>query len=519
MSMKRVTIGRKIAFACAALVALTIISNLTALVSIVRMQAKLETIATTSLPKFMLLARVAEMTKDQRISMLTRISSEGAADGAKLDVTIADLDNSRNQSLAEYEKLPFSERERDLLGKFRAGNDNVMSTWQKILPLVRISQKRRALALWQKEIVPAATERQKHFAELLRFINSQAEQNAAASEDAGRTGRTLGWWITLISVLSGAGVAYVIVRGVNRTLCRTVDELTEGARQIAGAAGQMSSSSQGLAQGASEQATSLGETSASAEEITSMTRKNAENSQDAAAVMAVVNDCVKEANRTLEQMVVSMQEINISSGKISKIIKVIDEIAFQTNILALNAAVEAARAGEAGMGFAVVADEVRNLAHRSAQAAKDTAVLIEESIANSTDGRAKLKQVGDVIRAITESAVQVKTLVDEVNLGSQEQARGIEQISKAVTKMEQVTQTNAANAEESASASEEVLAQTEALNHLIDDLRKLVGSEARAVSFVRTKPGRTLTHRKVEVPVASSKSPDHFSLDDSFSDL
>jgi methyl-accepting chemotaxis protein len=242
----------------------------------------------------------------------------------------------------------------------------------------------------------------------------------------------------------------------------------------------VASSSQTLAQGASEQAASLEETSASSEEITAMTRKNAENSAIAATLMADVDHRVTEGNQTLEQMMQSMQEITGSSDKISKIIKVIDEIAFQTNILALNAAVEAARAGEAGMGFAVVADEVRSLAQRSAQAAKDTAALIEESITKSNEGGTRLQRVAAVIRAITESTVKVKTLVDEVNLGSQEQARGIEQISKAISQMDRVTQGTAASAEEGASASEELSAQAEAMGHAVHKLSRLVNSNSEA---------------------------------------
>jgi methyl-accepting chemotaxis protein len=176
-------------------------------------------------------------------------------------------------------------------------------------------------------------------------------------------------------------------------------------------------------------------------------------------------------------MVASMREIDTSSDKVAKIIKVIDEIAFQTNILALNAAVEAARAGEAGMGFAVVADEVRNLAQRSAQAAKDTAVLIEDSIAHSKEGTTRLDQVAQAIRSITASAAQVKMLVDEVSLGSQEQARGIEQIAKAVAQMQQVTQKTAANAEESASASEEMAAQAESMKEFVGELQDVVGTD------------------------------------------
>ena len=188
---------------------------------------------------------------------------------------------------------------------------------------------------------------------------------------------------------------------------------------------------------------------------------------------------VGEANGTLGHGD-SMQEINSSSDKISKIIKVIDEIAFQTNILALNAAVEAARAGEAGMGFAVVADEVRNLAQRSAQAARDTAGLIEESIAKSNDGKTKLDLVATAVHSIIASADKVKVLVDEVNVGSQEQARGIEQVSRAIQQMEKITQTNAASAEESASASEELSAQSEALKAIAGRLNHMVGAARRS---------------------------------------
>ena len=188
----------------------------------------------------------------------------------------------------------------------------------------------------------------------------------------------------------------------------------------------------------------------------------------------------------------AMKDLDASGENIARIIKVIDGIAFQTNILALNAAVEAARAGEAGMGFAVVADEVRNLAQRCAQAAKDTAALIEESIAKSNDGKVKVDQVASAIRAISEESAKVKTLVDEVNLGSQEQARGIEQIGKAITQMEQVTQKTAANAEESASAAEELSAQSETLKNVVVRLTAMVGGgqSANGSERLQTAPRR-----------------------------
>ena len=310
--------------------------------------------------------------------------------------------------------------------------------------------------------------------------------------------------ILMSCVLLAIGVlAVFVVRSITRTLVSAVSELSEGAEQVASAASQVSSSSQSLAQGSSEQAASLEETSSSSEEINSMARKNSENSRSAADLMTRSQQKFVQTNQSLEETVAAMGEINAQSGKISKIIKTIDEIAFQTNILALNAAVEAARAGEAGMGFAVVADEVRNLAQRCAQAAKDTAALIEESITKSSDGKAKVDQVAGAIRSITEESAKVKTLVDEVNLGSEEQARGIEQIAKAITQMEQVTQKTAANAEESASAAEELNAQSETLKDVVERLTAMVGGgESAGASHLATgrKRGATARHATAATP-------------------
>jgi methyl-accepting chemotaxis protein len=174
-------------------------------------------------------------------------------------------------------------------------------------------------------------------------------------------------------------------------------------------------------------------------------------------------------------MLDSMRDISSSSERISKIIRVIDEIAFQTNILSLNAAVEAARAGEAGMGFAVVADEVRNLAQRCSQAAKDTSGLIEESIQHSKTGKVRLDEVAAAMRQVTESAIQVQNLSNEVNAGSEEQARGIEQISKAILQIQQVTQQTAASAEEGASAGAQMSAEADHLQSAVSRMRAMLG--------------------------------------------
>jgi methyl-accepting chemotaxis protein len=299
------------------------------------------------------------------------------------------------------------------------------------------------------------------------YAGQEADEQSSTVAPA----RTLSIAFILIAVALGAAVFFV-VRGISKTLAESIEELLDGADQVANAASQVSSASQSLAQGASEQAASLEETSASSEEINSMARKNTDNSRTTAQLLQQSQEKVAMANRHLEEMVNSMNDINESSGKISKIIKVIDEIAFQTNILALNAAV--------GMGFAVVADEVRSLAQRSAQAAKDTAILIEDSISKSSEGKGKVDQVAGAIRAVTEDTMRIKVMVDEVSLGSEEQSRGIDQIGKAIGQMEQVTQTSAASAEEAAASAEELSAQSEAMKDVVSRLQAMVENSGGA---------------------------------------
>lgn len=309
------------------------------------------------------------------------------------------------------------------------------------------------------------------------MVAQQGERLAATARGA-QSRAALGRWTTIVlsvlALIAGLGVLWV-VRDSTRRISSLVVRMAQSSSHVAQAAGQVATASQALAQGATEQAASLEETSASGQEITSIARQNADNTGAMSKLMNDTDRVVARANDTLHEMIASMKDINASSEKIAKIIKVIDEIAFQTNILALNAAVEAARAGEAGLGFAVVADEVRGLAQRSAQAAKDTAVLIEESISRCNDGNTKLDHVAASIGAITESSKKVKILADEVSAGSQEQARGLDHIANAITQMEQVTQKTAAGAEQSASASEQLSGQAATLKDLVFQLESLVG--------------------------------------------
>ncbi|MEA4941264.1 hypothetical protein SDC9_44980 [bioreactor metagenome] len=241
-----------------------------------------------------------------------------------------------------------------------------------------------------------------------------------------------------------------------RSIVSSANQVDAGSRQVA-------DSSTALSQGATEQASSVEELSASMEEITSQTTQNAQNAQKTNELAADMQRHAETGNVKMEEMLKAMKEINASSESIGKIIKVIDDIAFQTNILALNAAVEAARAGSAGKGFAVVAEEVRNLAGKSAQAAKETTELIETSSQKVNAGTEIANETADALKKITEGISQAAEFVGAIAIASNEQAAALEQINQGITQVSQVVQSNAAAAEECAAASEELSAQAEDL--------------------------------------------------------
>jgi X-X-X-Leu-X-X-Gly heptad repeat protein len=275
-------------------------------------------------------------------------------------------------------------------------------------------------------------------------------------------------------VMLAIGLGLLITRSINKALKQIIENLNDGAEQVASASGQVASASQQLAEGANEQASTLEETSSALEQMAAQTRQNADNAEQADKAVRETSKIVENGVNSMQRMKQAINEIKESSHETSKIIKTIDEIAFQTNLLALNAAVEAARAGEAGKGFAVVAEEVRNLAQRSAEAAQNTSQLIARSQENSNNGVIVAEEVAGQLDSIKESSKKFNILIAEIAAASKEQALGIEQVNTATSEMDKVVQQNAADSEESASAAEQLSAQAEEMEKIVAELAVMV---------------------------------------------
>ncbi|MEW6660237.1 MAG: methyl-accepting chemotaxis protein [Thermodesulfobacteriota bacterium] len=288
----------------------------------------------------------------------------------------------------------------------------------------------------------------------------------------------------LLALTLGGFLSLSTTRSINRT----IRGLNEGTGQVVSAASQVADASQSLASGSAQQATALDEISTSLEEMSSMTHQNAEYAHKANAMMNETSGMVDEANYFMSELTQSMKDISQASDETAKIIKTIDEIAFQTNLLALNAAVEAARAGESGAGFAVVADEVRSLAMRAADAAQNTASLIEGTIYKVKEGSALVEKTGQAFSQMAASTSKVKELVAEISAASTEQAQGISQINKAAEDVDMVVQQNAAAAQESASASVELKVQAKNMEGMVAEL----GTVVNGSDYSRTHPDELL---------------------------
>lgn len=497
--MKNWTIGKRILFGFGTLIAITLTLGAIAFNRLEHIKELSTRIVVDCIPGLYNVGQIDAINKENWASLQEHISAETKEKKEAIEARMKEKSAELTRIYKDYEKSITTDRDRELfiaVGPLREKYSQVRSG--VVLRLSREMKTAEALEALEKELRPAFDEYAKAIHALVEFNEKNGEEAGAAIDHDVRTAERAIIVGVAVCLVIGIVIALVIIRGTSRVLTHVATTLDDGSSQVASAATQVSSASQSLAEGASEQAASLEETSASLEEMSSMTKRNAENAETAKNLANQTRVAADNGASDMKQMSTAMDAIKSSSDNIAKIIKTIDEIAFQTNILALNAAVEAARAGEAGMGFAVVADEVRNLAQRSAQAAKETAEKIEDSIRKSDLGVQISGKVAHSLAEIVEKARKVDELVGEIASASREQSQGIQQVNIAVTQMDKVTQSNAANAEESASASEELNAQAATLKDAVEDLVKLVGGKAESKKAAKSvAPSDSVSMAKV----------------------
>jgi methyl-accepting chemotaxis protein len=485
---KHMTIGKRFMLTSGILLLMSTATAAVTLFGLNSITKDTHSLSADSLPGLNAASNIHSDIYNLRLSYMRHMVENDPAVMANEEATMSATTLRLNEDLKTYASTIVEQIDRENFNKLTPEIEAAQQSWLKVLPVSRTGNADATYALYKVELLPKMSQLASDTETLVAY-----NKNAADATMTSTTGTvSFAWWLSagmaLLAIVIGIGLSWFMIVALNKELNQTIAELSEGAAQIAAAAGQVASSSQSLAQGSSEQAATIEETSSASSEVNSMAKRNTENSRTAADIVIASAEDFRKANQSLDEMVGAMTDIGSSSQKISKIIKVIDEIAFQTNILALNAAVEAARAGEAGMGFAVVADEVRNLAQRCAQAAKDTADLIEDSIEKSNGGSVKVEQVAVAIRAITAESAKIKTLVEEINLGSAEQSRGIDQISNSITQMEQVTQSSAAGAEQGAAAAQELNAQAESLSDVVERLTRMVSDSSSQSARRASKP-------------------------------
>ena len=467
---KRIILGGSFLMLCFFIVvAITIVSL-----------GRLEKFATNRLrddavPGIVYCSEIAQHTMQSHVSALMAGAAQETSVRDRFIVDVHENVKTVLEAMKSYEAAITQDEDRKNFEELKQVRLTYAAQRDAYLELVKAGKKSEAESLLVSKLEPAFVAYGNQTAKMLKWNQDIAVKVTDDMIATAHTATTVAETVSGISLVISILIGWVIITGTNKVLTTVSFALNDGAEQVNSAATQVSSSSQSLAEGASEQAASLEETSSSLEEMASMARRNSESAGKA-------NDLAKEARQSadkgvqdMQAMADAMEAIKVSSDDIAKIIKTIDEIAFQTNILALNAAVEAARAGEAGMGFAVVADEVRSLAQRAAQAAKETSDKIQGAILKTGQGVELSAQVSQALNDIANKVRQVDQLVAEVSSASREQTQGIGQINSAVTQMDRVTQANAANSEETAAAAEELNAQAESMKKSVGELLALVG--------------------------------------------
>lgn len=474
--MKNWTISKRIFLGGLVMLTALVLVGGEAIMSLTRIRAEaVNGLKNDAIPGIVEMATITDYALRVQIRALMAGNAPDATERDKDLELLATNIQKISEAMARYEAAISNDEDRrnfDQLKKLRVAYSAERDNY---LALLKEGKAAEARAYIFEKVEPLFIAYRDHTGKMLEW--NQAAAVRASDNIVAMTGRsvTVGSAIVCAGTLIALAFGWFIIRSINRALRGMGASMDEASTQVASAASQLSGSSQALSQGSAEQAASLEEASSSLEELTSMTKRNAESARSAKTISSETRGAAEQGNGAMAEMIGAMESIKTSSADIAKIIKSIDEIAFQTNILALNAAVEAARAGEAGMGFAVVAEEVRALAQRSANAAKETASKIEVAIRNSEQGALISDKVASSLKVIAEKAGGLDAIITEIATASSEQAQGITQINSAVMQMDKVTQSNASGAEETAAAAEELNAQAATLRESVDGLRRLVG--------------------------------------------
>ena len=474
------TIPGRVTFGFGLLLLISLLIGAIALWRITEINRSVDILATNSVPSIIALNQIIQsnFNATRAIRRMVLASAENPATFAFDDTKFVSARNLNGEACDDYRPLVVDAEEARLYAVAKEAGDTYFAKASEVLASLREGRFEEAKSAMREQVDPMLEECVAGFNACIEYNSSLAERQVGrARANVGESFWLIGGALSLAGLLGsllGAGV----IRAARRALGGISDSLDAGAARTSLASTQLATASQSLAEGCSEQGSAVEQTSAALEQMSAMIRSTADNAEKAKLFASQARGAAESGAGTMAAMQDAMHDIESSSNEVAKIVKDIDEIAFQTNILALNAAVEAARAGEAGAGFVVVADEVRSLAQRSAAAARETAHKIEAAIANSRRGSTSCGKVGESLGEIVQKVKAADGLVAEIATAAKEQAQGIEQVGHAMDMMDKATQSNAASAEQSAGAAQELRVEALSVQETARQLRLLVGGVA-----------------------------------------